>query len=180
MSTNASETEAELAALGGFRPLQQQRIRELLNRERRADPLLAVHIAQQREGLMKRLLEARQAQPSEEESPSQTGRRFSAATLPDPRTFPENAFEAFRDSFAAYRRERLLARSISRAPDNPGPLNPEMLTIKTLRSLHQESPAYLEALLPFAETLLRLDALLAGIEESPGESKGRKPRRRKA
>ena len=63
----------------------------------------------------------------------------------------------FRDSLARANADKLLARAIEDAPDNPGPLNPEMLAIRSLTVMREISPAYLGRFVSYIDTLLWLE-----------------------
>jgi len=56
------------------------------------------------------------------------------------------------------RAERLLAQAIREAPADSGPLNPQMLVIRTLSAMGEISPDYLGRLVSYVDTLFWLDA----------------------
>lgn len=62
-----------------------------------------------------------------------------------------------RDSLARINADKLLALALKDAPDNPGPLNPEMLAIRSLTVMREISPAYLGRFVPYIDTLLWLE-----------------------
>ena len=63
----------------------------------------------------------------------------------------------FRDSLAKVNADKLLARAIQDAPESPGPLNPEMLAIRSLSVMRELSPHYLSRFVSYVDTLLWLD-----------------------
>lgn len=62
---------------------------------------------------------------------------------------------------------RLVDVAIEHGPENPGPLNPEMLSIKSLKLMRDLSPQYLNRFVAFIDSLL-------WIEESVASSAGPK------
>ena len=72
--------------------------------------------------------------------------------------------------------EQRIDQAIQNAPQDPGPLNPQMLAIRSLTNMRERSPAYLKQFVGYLDTLLWLEAQLPG-EESGKAGKGK---RRKA
>ena len=72
--------------------------------------------------------------------------------------------------------EQRIDQAIQNAPQDPGPLNPQMLAIRSLTNMRERSPTYLKQFVGYLDTLLWLEAQLPG-EESGKAGKGK---RRKA
>ena len=62
-----------------------------------------------------------------------------------------------RGSQGRRRADRLLAQAILEAPADSGPLNPQMLAVRTLSAMRDLSPAYLGRLVSYVETLFWLE-----------------------
>jgi hypothetical protein len=125
----------------------------------------------------------------------------SPAALPQPDA-PWPELKALRDSRSIWQRlsvDKQLSQSLQKVPDNPGPLNSQLLVLRSLRLMQDISPAYLKRFMAHVEALLWLEgaspgsgpaALGAGApapSAAPGESarrglekKKRKPARGKA
>ncbi|MEH6608727.1 MAG: DUF2894 domain-containing protein [Halioglobus sp.] len=58
-----------------------------------------------------------------------------------------------RESMLKRRVDKMIAQAIASMPDDPGPLNPQMLAIRSLTTLGDLSPAYLSRFVPYIETL---------------------------
>jgi hypothetical protein len=116
---------------------------------------------------------------------------------------PWPELKALRDSKSTWQRlsvDRQLSHSLQKVPDNPGPLNSQLLVLRSLRLMQDISPAYLKRFMAHVEALLWLEgaspgsggtAFAAGApapSAAPGESarrglevkKKRKPARGKA
>lgn len=63
----------------------------------------------------------------------------------------------FRNTWATRSADRQVSQAIQRAPGNAGPLNSHMLVLRTLSSLRDISPDYLNRLVSHVDALLRLD-----------------------
>lgn len=63
----------------------------------------------------------------------------------------------YRESWLKESSVKLVSRAIEQSPDNPGPLNPDMLATQSLVALRSLSPSYLKRFIPFVETLLWLE-----------------------
>jgi len=63
----------------------------------------------------------------------------------------------FRQSMQHFNIDKIIARAINEGPDNPGPLNPQMLAIKSLTHMRDLSPSYLRRFANYIETLLWLE-----------------------
>jgi hypothetical protein len=58
-----------------------------------------------------------------------------------------------RESMLKRRVDRLIAKAVAAMPEDPGPLNPQMLAIRSLTTLGDLSPAYLSRFVPYIESL---------------------------
>ncbi|MFT6287064.1 MAG: hypothetical protein ACJA09_001816 [Alcanivorax sp.] len=58
-----------------------------------------------------------------------------------------------RKSMLKRRVDKMIAEAIASMPEDPGPLNPQMLAIRSLTTLGDLSPAYLSRFVPYIETL---------------------------
>lgn len=58
-----------------------------------------------------------------------------------------------RESMLTRRVDKMIAEAIAAMPEAPGPLNPQMLAIRSLTTLGDLSPAYLLRFVPYIETL---------------------------
>ncbi|WP_372879249.1 DUF2894 domain-containing protein [Spongiibacter marinus] len=73
--------------------------------------------------------------------------------------------------------EQRIDQAIQNAPQDPGPLNPQMLAIRSLTNMRERSPAYLKQFVGYLDTLLWLEAQLPGEETGKaGKGKRRKAR----
>jgi hypothetical protein len=81
------------------------------------------------------------------------------------------AIRQLRKSRNKQRSEKRLNQAKARSPENPGPLNPQMLAIRSLSTMHELSPHYLNRFTSYIDTLLWL--------ESAGE-KAAKPEKTRA
>ncbi|MGM0454093.1 MAG: DUF2894 domain-containing protein [Thermodesulfobacteriota bacterium] len=63
----------------------------------------------------------------------------------------------FRDTMTALHAERLVNRVARDRPENPGPLNAQMLACRCLPALQQLSSAYLARFVSYIETLIWLE-----------------------
>ncbi|MFT6033385.1 MAG: hypothetical protein ACI854_001919 [Arenicella sp.] len=63
----------------------------------------------------------------------------------------------FRESMKHVDIDKLIARAITEGPENPGPLNPQMLAIKSLTQMRKLSPMYLRRFAAYIETMLWLE-----------------------
>ena len=86
------------------------------------------------------------------------------------------SFKLFKDTWARLHSERVVTQAIQNRPENPGPLNPQMLAIKSLSTMRDLSPDYLNRFVSYVDTLLWLEkseAMLAPAKPAE-KSKGRK------
>jgi hypothetical protein len=63
----------------------------------------------------------------------------------------------YRKSLKHFDVDKIIARAINEGPENPGPLNPQMLAIRSLTHLRDLSPQYLRRFTGYIETLLWLE-----------------------
>jgi len=63
----------------------------------------------------------------------------------------------FRQSMKHFNIDKIIARAIDEGPENPGPLNPQMLAIRSLTQMRDLSPTYLRRFAGQIETLLWLE-----------------------
>lgn len=64
------------------------------------------------------------------------------------------------------KKQKTLEQALQKRPDDPGPLNPEMLAVEVLKELKTVSPAYMDRQLSFIDALVQLDALKLKNPES--------------
>lgn len=62
----------------------------------------------------------------------------------------------FRDSLARSKANRLVKHAALDAPSDPGPLNPQMLAVRSLEVMRELSPPYLNRFVSYIDTLLWL------------------------
>jgi hypothetical protein len=67
------------------------------------------------------------------------------------------ATRLFRKSQETLNSEKLVKQAIKEGPDNPGPINPHMLAIRSLSTMQSLSPAYLKRFLSYIDTVFWLD-----------------------
>lgn len=63
----------------------------------------------------------------------------------------------FRESMKHVAIDKIIARALTEGPENPGPLNPQMLAIKSLTQMRNLSPMYLRRFAAYIETMLWLE-----------------------
>lgn len=67
------------------------------------------------------------------------------------------SFHLFQESWARRHSDRLVIRALKERPENPGPLNAQMLMTKSLSVMHDLSPSYLNRFVSYIDTLLWLE-----------------------
>jgi hypothetical protein len=67
------------------------------------------------------------------------------------------SLNSFRDSLAKEHAKNRVSEAIANAPKNAGPLNPEMLAIRSLAAIRDLSPDYLSRFVAYMDTLLWLE-----------------------
>lgn len=80
----------------------------------------------------------------------------------------------FRESWAKLSYEKLVTRAIREAPENPGPLNPQMLVIRSLSTMRDLSPEYLNRFVSYIDTLLWLEQADGKAKPAKSKKTGRK------
>lgn len=73
--------------------------------------------------------------------------------------------------------EQRIARAIASAPQDPGPLNPQMLAIRSLSAMRDFSGEYAKQFVEYLDTLMWLESI-GGGEEAKTKKGGRKKARR--
>jgi hypothetical protein len=71
----------------------------------------------------------------------------------------------FRESQEKLNSEKLVRLAIKEGPDNPGPINPHMLAIRSLSTMQSLSPQYLKRFISYIDTVFWLEQ--AGDELKP-------------
>ena len=86
------------------------------------------------------------------------------------------SFKLFKDTWARLHSERVVTQAIQNRPENPGPLNPQMLAIKSLSTMRDLSPDYLNRFVSYVDTLLWLEKseVMLTPAKPADKSKGRK------
>ena len=108
-----------------------------------------------------------------------------AASAPATRSVPAQpadlkAWRQFRQTWARLRVDRQLSRSLAQLPPNPGPLNSQLLALRSLQLMQQIAPGYLQAFVAQVEVLLWLDQASPSPAPAPGKAVRReraKPRK---
>jgi len=63
----------------------------------------------------------------------------------------------FRESQEAFNAEKVVRQAIKDGPNNPGPINPHMLAIRSLSTMQSLSPQYLKRFLSYIDTVFWLE-----------------------
>jgi len=85
--------------------------------------------------------------------------------------------QAFRESWERLHAADAVHEALQRGPENPGPLNPHELMLRTLRLLSELSPDYLRRFMAHADALLWLDEASALLKAAPaGKAKKARPK----
>lgn len=77
----------------------------------------------------------------------------------------------YRESQEKLNAEKIIRMAIKSGPDNPGPINPHMLAIRSLSSMQKLSPSYLQRYLSYIDTVFWLEQ--AGIQTSSTKTKSK-------
>jgi hypothetical protein len=81
----------------------------------------------------------------------------------------------FRQSKVKHNSERLLARTLQEGPEDAGPLNSQALIIRSLTTMRDLSPGYINRLVSYMDTLLWLEqASGEGSKTKKNKNKGRR------
>lgn len=100
---------------------------------------------------------ARRLQGNSAASPLQDLAGAISAQLKRQLASPElESTRQFRDSLARRKADRLVKHAVLEAPTEPGPLNPQMLALRSLEVMRELSPAYLNRFVGYIDTLLWL------------------------
>lgn len=75
----------------------------------------------------------------------------------------------FRETWERLGAEAVVVQASHRAPENAGPLNAHMLTLRTLSLMSELSPHYLRRFLSSAETLLWMEQAQAALKAPAGK-----------
>lgn len=77
----------------------------------------------------------------------------------------------YRTSLAKRNAHKLVTKIIDNAPENPGPLNPQTLVTRSLSTMRELSPEYLNRFVAYANTLLWLEQAGKSIEPVKAKKK---------
>lgn len=97
------------------------------------------------------------AQAATADLPSPPG--LQGPSLADPGAGPAElkTLRHFRDNWSKLSAAQQLAEALAQAPQNAGPLNPQVLVLRALSRMEQLAPDYLTRFMAYAETLLWLE-----------------------
>jgi hypothetical protein len=86
----------------------------------------------------------------------------------------------FKSTWSKLSVEQQLTESLAKAPDNAGPLNSNLLVLRSLKLMRETSPAYLHRFMSYVDALLWLDqASVGAVQVKPAAAQQRKPGRAK-
>lgn len=91
-----------------------------------------------------------------------------------------NALRDFRSTWARLRVDQQLSQSLAKGAGNAGPLNSHLLVLRSLKLMHEISPAYLARFVAHVDALLWLDQANGGsaaVQVSVARGAGDKKRR---
>lgn len=71
----------------------------------------------------------------------------------------------FRESMKYFKLDQIIERALNDCPTNPGPHNPQMLAIKSLRLMQQLSPQYLRRFAGYIEMMMWLEKNASRLAE---------------
>jgi len=91
-----------------------------------------------------------------------------AGEITAPRREP-SAIRLYRESWIKQNSDRLVVQSVKNGPEDPGPLNSQMLVIHSLSTMRGLSPDYLNRFVSYVDTLLWLEQ--AGSDMQPSKPK---------
>ncbi len=77
------------------------------------------------------------------------------------------ALRLFRNTWTRIGVDRQLRRSLRAVPENPGPLNSQLLVLRALQQMQDTSPAYLDRFMSHVQALLWLDQARLGAAPPP-------------
>lgn len=91
------------------------------------------------------------------------------------------ALRYFRSTWSKLSVDRQMTQSQAKVPKNAGPLNSQLLVLRSLQLMREVSPAYLNRFMSYVDALLWLDAVGGGPAPAPaGAAHGESDKRRKA
>ena len=94
------------------------------------------------------------------------------AAAQQPGAPPElKALQQFRSTWARLSIDRQLIRSQAQLPQNPGPINSQLLAQRSLQLMQDIAPAYLQGFVAQVETLLWLEDASLGAAPVPGRKR---------
>lgn len=105
------------------------------------------------------------------ESPLGALRRHVDRESPPPAEL--RALRQFRSTWARLSLDRQLSRSVASVPVNPGPLNSQLLVLRTLQAMQEISPEYLARFMGQVEALMYIE----GAAAAPARPEPRSARR---
>lgn len=85
--------------------------------------------------------------------------------------------QAFRESWARMATEDQVSEAVQRGPENAGPLNSQMLVLRTLGLLQTLSPDYLQRFVAHADALLWLDQAANSMKQPAAKVKAARQKR---
>ncbi|ARN75765.1 DUF2894 domain-containing protein [Oceanicoccus sagamiensis] len=88
-----------------------------------------------------------------------------------------NSVRLFRESLVKLNSDKLVTQVISEGPENPGPLNPQALVIKSLATMRELSPDYLNRFVSYIDTLLWLEQASAKVRPAKARKKTKRSRK---
>lgn len=101
--------------------------------------------------------------------PADVGPGADALAWPAPPT-ELKAWRQSRQTWARLSVDRQLSRSLARLPQNPGPLNSQLLALRALQWMQDIAPGYLQAFVAQVEVMVWLDQAGAGPAPAPGKA----------
>jgi hypothetical protein len=104
---------------------------------------------------------------------SQTGSRESA------KPGELKSVGRFRESLLKRNADKLVTQAIENAPENPGPLNPQILVIHSLATMRDLSPHYMHRFVSYIDTLLWLEQANKQTESAAANKTGARPGRKR-
>lgn len=128
-----------------------------------------------------RHIERQSSAPADQRLADRRGAAVGAAGGP---AVELKAVRMFRSSWARLRVDQQLTRSFARIPEQAGPLNSQLLVLRSLQLMRDVAPAYLNRFMSYVDALMWLDQAGAagtpaqdGIASASGADKKRKPAR---
>ncbi len=86
------------------------------------------------------------------------------------------SLQLFRESWGKRYAEKRIRQVIDNAPENPGPLNPEMLVVRSLTSMRDLSPSYINRFITYLDTLNWLEQAGEEIQSDKSKKGDSKPK----